>query len=121
MNQLYANLRYDLIPSLIKSFGTSLDLIAESEGRYIPSAGVVEQIPPVITPAYGIITGYETKDIDGMLIKVGDRRVLIPAVGVPEPTSKYVVSLKSVRWSVVRCDTIAPDGEPILYDVQVRI
>lgn len=67
---------------------------------------------------------YAQNVVDGTLIKRGDQQVYIPAVDlagvVPDPSSDVLQRASGEKWKVVSVEVLAPNGEHILYTVQVR-
>lgn len=66
-----------------------------------------------------VVTEYDLWHVDGVLIQVQDRRVLVEAVGVvPEPADTLTIG--GVVYNVVRCMPLAPGGVAVMYEVQCR-
>lgn len=71
------------------------------------------------------------KDIDGTLVKASDKQVLTSVVGLSvTPTTTDVILLDGAfvgddylggtAYTVQRCNTLAPGGTRVLYDMIVR-
>jgi hypothetical protein len=54
------------------------------------------------------------------MIKRGDIRLLLTAVGISKPQSGWVMSMAGYTGTVQSVDEVGPDGEPIIYKVQLR-
>lgn len=70
---------------------------------------------------FAVLTKFSEQLIDGDNIRIGDRLALVPAsglVGVPHPGD--ILVLGSNSWGIIKSDPVAPDGNPILYELQVR-
>lgn len=83
-----------------------------------PAAGV----QPTRSPfgARGILDDYSDRQIDGTLVKTGDRKVLIvagtlPSTVVPEPNDEIITEGKT--WKIVRTKR---DPAEATYECQVR-
>ena len=64
---------------------------------------------------------YDVKHIDGELIHVGDKKVLLAAKGLTsKPTPKGEIRVGADIWKIVNVNTLSPNGEDILYTLQVR-
>lgn len=69
----------------------------------------------------GVFTQFRKKDIDGELIKLTDKRVLIAGTALdnaPDNNSKIVDG--GDVYQVINTDAVQPADEVILYMVQVR-
>jgi hypothetical protein len=118
---MYINIRDGLVANAIKQFGMPMTLSTETAGTYDPSTGVVSDPVKVDHLVNGIVIEYESKDIDGTLIKIGDKIALMTASDTtPEPNSDNTLTMNSVDWAVISCNPIAPAGLAIVYKVQVR-
>jgi hypothetical protein len=78
------------------------------------------------TPTETVQTGsgaeieYDSRDIDGTLVKVGDKKLLLSAVDFTEPQAGDVVTVGANTYTVIRCKPTNPAGTAVLYQVQVR-
>jgi hypothetical protein len=71
--------------------------------------------------ADGVFLRYEQSNIDGELIQSGDQKVLIPSEGlVIDPDVQGQVIRGSETWKIVKVSALNPNGQTILYTVQVR-
>ena len=71
--------------------------------------------------ASGVVAEYEDKDIDGTLVKAGDRLIILSAEGLaitPTPADKVIVG--GVVYSIVRDKPTNPAGVAVVYELQVR-
>lgn len=118
---MYVNIRDGLVANAIKQFGMPMTLSVETAGTYDPATGVISVATTTTYPVDGLVVEYESKDIDGSLIKLGDKKILMTASDTtPEPTSDYTLTMSSIDWAVINCNPIAPAGLAIVYEVQVR-
>ncbi|HNQ99662.1 MAG TPA: hypothetical protein PKN52_06650, partial [Trueperaceae bacterium] len=72
---------------------------------------------------YGVVLDYHKKNIDGELIKRGDKRVLVAASElVIEPAPRDLVFERdgSDEWTVVSVEVLRPGETSILYTLQIR-
>lgn len=56
----------------------------------------------------------------GELILIGDKQVYLSAKGITKPTPKGELRIGSEIWKIVRVATLSPNGENVLYTLQVR-
>jgi len=114
----------DVILTRIGSSGTWKKFYdpIDMKNKWRDGATIVD-IPPAETIfTYNgsvVITDYETGEVDGTLIKMGDKLLL--AIGIPEPAINDVLTIKSINYKYVNHIAIAPNGVPLLYKIQVRI
>lgn len=94
-----------------------------SPGGYNPDTGEFEggAAPSTVThTAPGVKIGYEQTDIDGTLIKHGDQRLYVPALGFVRPTTNEQIKVGSATYTVVNVEVVAPGDTDILYIIQIR-
>lgn len=87
-------------------------------GEYDPATGKVVQTE-VDHEAIGVFLDYAQRDIDGTLIRVGDRRVLM-APDAPRPLTGDAVAVDDQVLCVVAVRVTEPAGVAVLYELQVR-
>ncbi len=79
---------------------------------------------PASHPCNATYEGWKTTEIDGKLIRQGDRKVMIAAYGLeitPEIGDKFLASGDSTPLTVVEpLIVLAPAGVPISYTLNVR-
>ncbi len=102
---------------LIKRFGQSITLRQQ--------AGSGTAWAPVLTDtdhvAIAAVTEYSNRDMDGTLIKMGDRRVYLSTEGltvVPTTQDKLVVGGEVM--TIVNIRPLNPAGVTVMYEVQAR-
>jgi hypothetical protein len=75
-------------------------------------------------PTKGVEDGYKVSEVDGEMIKQGDRRLYIGAdVPEPEPQNHILVgdvSAPDADLVVIDCKRVAPGETSLLYEVQCR-
>lgn len=104
----------------IMADGMAVTFQRSVKGTHNSGTGVLTNTPTSY-PTYGIVTDYKLRDIDGTLIKQGDRLLIMAATnGMPEPNGDDNVVINGVTWTVKNCNPVAPAGVPILYKIQVR-
>jgi len=83
-------------------------------GETIPGATVV-------VAASGVQTRYKNRDIDGVVIKRGDMRLLVAADGLSiTPQQGDTATFDSIVWQVVEVESIKPSDTAVLYICQTR-
>jgi hypothetical protein len=90
-------------------------------GEYNPETGQVEGgSDPVTHTAHGVKDGYAQRDIDGTIVRQGDQRVYIPALGFIRPLTTEKLNVDGKDYSIVSVSVIAPGAVDVLYIVQIR-
>lgn len=104
---------------MLARFGQAATLCRPVVGDYDPATGNAAS-GAVILYGHAFDYDYSQRDIDGTLIRQGDRRVLLSVeVGMqPETGDKVVIREKC--WDVVNVKTIGPEGNAVVYELQVR-
>lgn len=110
-NDAYAALKYD---------GMAMTFSRNVQGAYDPAIGTVTNTT-LSYATYGIITEYRNFEIDGTVIKQGDKRIIIgiPA-GMPEPIQDDNLIIGGVTWAVKQCNPVMPSGTSIIFKLQIR-
>jgi hypothetical protein len=68
-----------------------------------------------------VFLDYEQRYIDGQTIRTGDQRVFMPAEGLTAPPEVEDLVLRDLEvWKVVAVKPLNPNGQAILYELQVR-
>ncbi len=68
-----------------------------------------------------VFLGYEQRYIDGETIRAGDQRVFISAKGLTVPPEIEGLVLRgSELWKIISIKPLNPNGQVILYELQVR-
>ena len=70
--------------------------------------------------AVGVFAEYSSREIDGTLIRAGDRRVYIGADVAFSPSEELELVDGGVVWAVVSAKAIQPGPTIIVWDLQVR-
>lgn len=68
-----------------------------------------------------VFLDYEQRYIDGQTIRMGDQRVFMPAEGLTAPPEVEGLVLRgSEVWKVIAVKPLNPNGQAIMYELQVR-
>lgn len=103
---------------------TAAELIAEF-GRVVTlrvRANEGESFDPIFentdTSVQAVITDYKSRDIDGTLVKIGDKRIIFAnAVTI---TQDMQIIDGTTTYSIVQNRPVAPGDTVIVYKVQAR-
>src|SRR4051812_28822870 len=111
----------DVADELLAEFGATCSLGVVTVGAYDTATGGATSTSTA-TPITAAIFDFPQKYIDGTMILVGDKRVLISPSGLsaaPKAPDTLTDSLGAVH-RVINCKAIAPAGTAVLYIAQVR-
>lgn len=108
---------------LIKKNGRLVELV--SFGEPLPFDGATpwraDYAPEDVQTASAVFLSYAERLIDGTTIHEGDRKVLVAALGLASPPQlSGEVRVDEDRWKIVHVEILSPNGEDILYTLQVR-
>jgi len=111
---------------LLKGKGQSLTLTKITAGTYNPATGGFTGAGTSTQTAYGAIFDYGTKQIDGTLIKAGDKQLLLSAfktdgTALTAPVLGDTVTIGGVTYTLVEpLKEVNPAGTVVLFDVNLR-
>ena len=111
---------------LLTEFGQAVTLTESTPGAYNTATG--EPAAPDVTnqSAVGVVRDYSSRSIDGTLIQVGDRLLIVgpkttAGAVLAEPTVESGVTLADETvWTVKRVETVKPAGVVLAYRLQLR-
>jgi hypothetical protein len=105
---------------LLEEFGQAVIVTRVEEGEYDPSDGTGTSTSTPY-PGMGVALDYRQDQIDGTLIRQGDRRIYIaPDLGMVPKTGDTVTLAEGAVLNVVASRPLSPAGTVLLHDVQVR-
>lgn len=101
--------------------GRTITLSSNPDQVYDPATDTFTDGDPITVSVKALFTGYKQNQIDGEIIKSGDKRVLIAAAAMTgAPDKDAVLTDGNVQYQVIDIDTLQPGDAPILYMLQVR-
>ena len=121
---------------LITKFGTDVILSRDSSALWVkkydreefkeywenPITGYISFTEPTdiaTTTGIGIITKFTSEGLRGRLVESNDMRLTV--MSIPEPQLGDIFIIGSVEYKYIDHLNVAPDGNTIVYVVQVRI
>ena len=114
------------VDRMLKGKGQTLTLTRQSSGTYDPATGLAAVTTSTQTGT-GAIFDYGNKNIDGTLIKQGDKNLLLSAfktdgTDLTAPIlNDTVTDVNGIIYTIVEpLKTIAPAGIAIMYDCNLR-
>lgn len=106
---------------LIRDKGQLVSLRKPASGDYDPESATASLTPTIYTDIPAAVVAYKNTDIDGTLIKKGDKKVLMACDTLtvePEVNDELVIA--AVVHSIKAVDPLAPGGTSVIYTLQVR-
>lgn len=104
---------------LLSDKGQPMTLTVRTSGAYDPATGTAAVTATTETVS-GAVFDYAAKDIDGTLIKRGDKRVILEASTLI-PTSTCTLTIGGVVHNIVEAVPVNPGGVVVIYKVQARV
>jgi len=110
---------------LLKGKGQEITLTRRTAGTYDPATGTAA-VTTTTQTAYGAMFEYGDKNIDGVLIKEGDKQLLLSAINsagtaLVAPALNDTVTINTVVYTVVRIKPLSPAGTTVLFDCNIRV
>lgn len=120
MSQFYDDAAATVV-EMLDEFGQVIRLNRTDTGEYNVETGTVDPGVLLTYMGLGIILSYRQEQIDGTLIRQGDRRMYVAAnmATSPRPGDSIVLA-NDTAVSVVISSPFAPDGTLVYHDVQCR-
>jgi hypothetical protein len=110
---------------LLKGKGQEITLTRQAAGAYNVATGTAA-VTTTTQTAYGAMFEYGDKNIDGVLIKEGDKQLLLSALNsagtaLVAPQLNDTVTINTVVYTVVRIKPLSPAGTTVLFDCTIRV
>lgn len=103
----------------LSRYGRAVTLVRVETGDYDPATSAAATYEHQYSGT-GAVFAYAQREMDGDQVRTGDQRLLLSAEDVPVPQTGDKVVIGSDTWSVVRCETLAPAGVPVIHTAQIR-
>ena len=105
---------------LLKGKGQAVTITRRSAGVYDPATGAAT-VTTTTQTGYAAIIDHNSNNIDGTLIKAGDKKLLLSPAGVSAPVLNDTVTVGGVVYTVVEpLKTVAPAGTVVMYELNLR-
>lgn len=119
-----------LAERLILENGRDLTIIKVDRGNPVSASEpwrASDNTAEVQIPVTGVFVEFEMEDIDGTIVRRGDKRVLVAAIDI-EQANKAAEDVENfdklldgtVSWKIEHAEIIEPGSLTILYDLHVR-
>lgn len=104
---------------LLDRFGQAGAISRSTPGGYDPETGPTDPVE-LQSPCTVALLEFDNRQIDGELVKIGDRRALIAPDVSFEPQAGDSLTVGSDVLQVVRNRPVSPAGVVVLHDCVVR-
>lgn len=104
---------------MLSEFGQKVTIKRITAGAYDPATGAAAQTT-IMQMGTAVVLDYGIKDIDGTLIKTGDKRLLLSAVGITAPQVDDIVTFGTSTCQIKNSNALDPAGITVFYDVHLR-
>jgi hypothetical protein len=92
----------------------------DNNGVYNPDTGQMDIASSSIT-GFGAVFPQGDKNIDGTLVKVGDKRLLLSAISMPKPEINSIVEHDGIEYSVQEpVKELKPASVVVMYECNLR-
>lgn len=114
----------DTAAELLEEFGQSITLTSKTSGAYSTSTGAAAVTTDTQT-VNAVSLDYGSRDIDGTLIKAGDKRLLMAPQttagdDLTAPVVDDTVTVGSTVYTIKGIKTLSPAGTVVLFDCNIR-
>lgn len=108
----------------IKDKGQAVTITKQTPGSYNTSTGVAT-VTTSAQYSYGVVFPVNDRNIDGTLIKQGDKRLLLSVLNtagaaLTAPSINDTVTVGSVTYTITDIKPLAPAGTVLYYDCNIR-
>ena len=105
---------------MLKDKGQAVTITRQTAGAYNTSTGAATVTTSTQT-GHAVIIDHDSNNIDGTLIKAGDKKLLLSPAGISAPVINDTVTVGGVIYTVVEpLKTIAPAGAVVMYELNLR-
>ena len=110
---------------MLRSKGQAVTITKRTAGAYDPATGGAT-VTTTTETGTGAVFEYGNKNIDGSLIKVGDKQLLLSAFraaggALTAPVVNDTVTLASgTVYTITQVKALSPGGMDVLYDCNLR-
>jgi hypothetical protein len=102
---------------LLEDFGSDLTLTRQAPGVYDPATGAMASTATATHTIRGVFINYADRNVDGTVVRMGDRRLLVRASDAPVTPA---IGDRVDGLQVIDVRSIAPNGVAIAWACQMR-
>ncbi len=114
----YSGLSKTAVKNIAK-FGRSVTFRSVTVGTFDTSTGTKTGAKDVDKIIKAVITDYKDRQIDGEIIRRGDKQVMIAGSSVISPKTNDII-VDGSDYKIVNIETVQPGDTVLIYKLQVR-
>lgn len=121
MTDFYSDLA-SVADELLREFGQECSLTSLGTSNYSPATGLNTPAGEASQDVIAAVFDFPMKYVDGTMIKVGDKRVVMSSVGLTFDAApgQTFTDATSRNYKVIDAKNIAPAGTSVAWILQVR-
>ena len=104
---------------LFAEFGQAVTITRRTSGAYAVATGIAT-VTSSTQRGTGAVFDWQNRDIDGTLIRTGDKRLILSAVGITAPAVDDTVTIGGTVYTVKVVKPLAPAGTVVMYELNLR-
>ena len=115
----------DVADEILEEFGQAVTLTHVEPGEYVPGEGITNTT--TIQTGTGAVIDWDARQVDGTLILIGDKRLLLSPLNTagtvltaPVLGDTITDAAGIVYTLVAPLKTVSPAGTAVLYDFNLR-
>lgn len=105
---------------LIAEKGRTVSVIYKEPGTYDPANDSVVEANLKRTDVAALITNYKESNIDGTLIRLGDKKATIAAKNFDKPRVGDLLVDNENEYTIKYVDEIGPGDTPLIFQLHLR-
>ena len=116
----------DVADEILEEFGQAVTLTHVEPGEYVPGEGITNTT--TIQTGTGAVIDWDARQVDGTLILIGDKRLLLSPLNTagtvltaPVLGDTITDAAGIVYTLVAPLKTVSPAGTAVLYDCNLRV
>lgn len=104
---------------LLVEFGQSVTLTRLTPGAYDPNTGTATVVKTTQS-GKGAVLDYGNRDIDGTIVKTGDRNLILSAIGLVLPLVGDEVTVGATIYKITNVKPLSPAGVLVIAECNLR-
>lgn len=105
---------------LLSEFGQTVTITYKTSGAYDPAA-LTSSVSTTTATAKAALFGYMDKDIDGTLIRRGDRNMIMSAISISLPNVEDTITDAAGKiYTILSISPVSPAGAIVAVKAHIR-
>lgn len=112
------------VDKVMRKTGQIVTLTKQTAGDYNAATGTAT-VTTTTQYAYGVVFDYGNRNIDGVMVKEGDKQLLLSALNtsgatLTAPAVNDTVTIGDVIYTITMVKATAPDGTIMMFECNLR-